>query len=63
MAGRPKKEVEGKYIVVNPFQDRAVYGSDKYEVGDDVSHFDADRLESAISRKLVELNVTPKTEE
>ena len=41
-----------KYVVVSPFADKDNFGK-KWEEGDDVSHFDEDRLKSCIERGLV----------
>lgn len=41
-----------KFEVVSPFRDKDDF-SKQYEVGNDVSHFDADRLKDLITRELV----------
>lgn len=52
-----KKKKDG-FTVVKTFRDSAEYIKDGqmnvYNVGDDVSHFDAERLEKLVERKLVE---------
>lgn len=48
-----KKETTG-YTVLVPFKDSKEYGGlNSYEVGSDVSDFDAERLESLIKRGIV----------
>ena len=41
-----------KYLVVSPFADKDNFGK-KWEEGDDVSHFDENRLKTCIERGLV----------
>ncbi len=43
------------YFVILPFKDNKIYGNESYSIGDDVSHFDTERLERAVERGLVEL--------
>lgn len=53
--GRPKKQQP--YIVVAPFQDAREYATEgtpnQYKEGDDVSHFDEQRLANLVSLGLV----------
>jgi len=68
---RPKKNAEGKsmplYTVAIPFQDHRDYMTtptpQQYEVGDDVSHFDQERLDRAVELGTVQYNGTESTEE
>lgn len=48
-----EKPIDG-YYVVSPFKDKKQYGSNSYNIGDDVSHFDTERLKKAIDKGLVE---------
>jgi len=57
-----KRETTG-YIVLVPFKDAKEYGTESYEPGVDVSHFDADRLANLVNRKIVSAPVETKTEE
>ena len=68
--GRPRKDQEtaaAQYEVIVPFQDAREYAGSsepkQYEVGDDVSHFDAERLQLSIQRGLVRDNNAEATEE
>lgn len=49
----PKADEPGKYIVVNPFRDKDNFLK-RYDVGDDVSHFDKKRLATLESLGLIE---------
>lgn len=50
---RGKKQQAG-FFVLQPFKDAKQFGTAKYEAGDDVSEFDADRLNNLVKRGLVE---------
>jgi len=54
MAGKKKvnQESAGGFVVVSPFRDINDFNK-VYGVGEDVSHFDKDRLLSLIEKKLV----------
>lgn len=54
-AGGKAKTVksEKKFIVISPFRDNQG-GEGVFNIGDDVSHLDADRLENLVSRELVQ---------
>lgn len=42
------------YYVIQPFKDKREYGDNSYEIGDEVSHFNTERLKNAIELGLVE---------
>ena len=48
------KGAEKKHIVTSPFRDKSDF-TKAYNVGDEVSHFDAERLAHLVTNKLVEL--------
>jgi len=48
-----KENQKSGYLVVSGFNDISDFGK-RWHEGDDVSHFDDDRLESLIKRKLVQ---------
>lgn len=53
-----KAKADGKYTVAKPFKDAARHlgpgeNAKKYEVGEDVSYFDAQRLQSMLEKGLV----------
>jgi putative ubiquitin-RnfH superfamily antitoxin RatB of RatAB toxin-antitoxin module len=48
-----KENQKSGYVVVSGFNDISDFGK-RWHEGDDVSHFDDDRLESLITRKLVQ---------
>lgn len=51
------------HVVIAPFRDRKEFGNNSYLVGDDVSHFTAERLESLITRNLVGSPANAETED
>lgn len=51
-ASQDNSQKEAKYKVIHRFADIKDF-STQYEVGEDVSHFDSDRLEMLVNKKLV----------
>lgn len=53
------------YYVISPFKDKKQFGNQSYSIGDEVSHFENERLKKAIELGLVEFreNKVEQTEE
>lgn len=49
----PEPEKKGVYLVISPFRDKDNF-SIAYNIDDDVSHFDEERLQDTIGKGLVE---------
>lgn len=51
--GNKSKGKQGTYIVVTPFRDKDNFNKE-WDAGNDVSHFDAERLKMLVDKKLVD---------
>lgn len=63
MMAKKKADVQpdGSYRVVQKFRDKDDY-SKSYEIGDDVSHFDDERIEDLVSRGLIKSGAKEATD-
>ena len=59
-----EQSIDGYYVIA-PFKDKKQYGSESYSIGDDVSHFETERLKKAIELGLIEFreNKVEQTED